>query len=159
MNPVIAIWEQAGSISVARPEHFDSKARAFSRIEDPLKRAASQSLACVIRQRLVAIEARLSQGFRVEVIRQELAKEGFEATEAVLRNALSRARRQRKADSAAPGGEKGASTSTGMATRASAMPPPATSGPSRPAATINPLLKPPGFVNEGTRGISTDELI
>ncbi|MEO8856077.1 MAG: hypothetical protein ABI343_03720 [Burkholderiaceae bacterium] len=160
MDPVIAKWEQIESISVARPEHFGSKTRALRSVEDQLKKATPQSLASLIRHRLVAIEARLSHGIRLEVIRNELAEEGYEATEAVLRNALARARRQRKSESAAPRGEKSHSPNTWPAMRSSPTSPPATAkAPLKPAATINPLLKPVGFVYEGTRGISKDDLI
>ncbi|MEO8857486.1 MAG: hypothetical protein ABI343_10915 [Burkholderiaceae bacterium] len=160
MDPVIAIWEQFGSISGARPEHFGSKNRALRHVEDQLKKATPQSLASVIRQHLIAIEARLSHGIRLEVMRKELAEEGFEATEAVLRDALSRARRQRKSESAAPRDAKGVSPDTSTALRASSAASPAINGaPSKPASTINPLLKPPGFVYEGTKGIAKDDLI
>lgn len=131
-----------------------------------MKKARTQSLAGVIRERLASIEARLSVGVRQEVILAELAAEGYETTLKNLRNELCRARKKVQVVApAAPVGGKAAVTAA-MPAKPHSAPvtarTPEGKGVGTPKAEKppeNPLKKSTGFNYEGTKDIDPDDLV
>ena len=118
-----------------------------------MKANRSQSLAGVIRERLVSIEARLAVGIRQDVIVSELAAEGYETTLKNLRNELCRARK-RKSEKLLSQPSEIPKDEYQPINESKVITPPR---PEKPPE--NPLKKPPGFNYTGTQGISEDDLI